>query len=85
MLQRLVYIVVASAAVLAGVTVILGYFSDILPLASTEPQTAWRFEAAFFLTATQWIALAVVAIGSIWLLLLLSARARSQRAKGREP
>lgn len=79
MLRRLVYLVVAGTAVLAGVTVILRYFSDILPLASTEPQSVWRFEAAFLLTAAQWIALAVVAIAavSIVVLLMKSGRARA--------
>lgn len=79
MLRRLVYLVVAATAVLAGVTVILRYFSDILPLASTEPQSVWRFEAAFLLTAAQWIALAVVAIAavSIVVLLMKSGRARA--------
>lgn len=79
MLRRLVYLVVAGTAVLAGVTVILRYFSDILPLASTEPQSVWRFEAAFLLTAAQWIALAVVAIAavSIVVLLMRSGRARA--------
>lgn len=79
MLRRLVYLVVAGTAVLAGVTVILRYFSDILPLASTEPQSVWRFEAAFLLTAAQWIALAVVAIAAVSILVLLmkSGRARA--------
>jgi hypothetical protein len=39
MLRRLVYLLVAATAFLTGVTVILRYFSDILPLASTEPQS----------------------------------------------
>lgn len=79
MLRKLVYLVVTGTAVLAGVTVILRYFSDILPLASTEPQSVWRFEAAFLLTAAQWIALAVVAIAavSIVVLLMKSGRARA--------
>lgn len=79
MLRRLVYLVVAGTAFLAGVTAILRYFSDILPLASTEPQSVWRFEAAFLLTAAQWIALAVVAIGVVCIIVLLwkSARARA--------
>ena len=71
MLRRLVYLVVAGTAFLAGVTVILRYFSDILPLASTEPQSIWRFETAFLLTVAQWIALAVVAIGAVSILVLL--------------
>ena len=79
MLRRLVYLVAAGTAVLAGVTVILNYFSDILPLASTEPQSVWRFEAAFLLTAAQWIALAVVALAAVSIIVLLmkSARARA--------
>jgi len=71
MMRRLVYFLVAAAAFLACVTVILRYFSDILPLASTEPQSVWRFEAAFLLTAAQWTALAVVAITSIAIVALL--------------
>jgi hypothetical protein len=79
MRRRLVYLVVAGTAFLAGVTAILGYFSDILPLASTEPQSVSRFEAAFLLTAAQWIALAVVVIAaaSIVVLLWRSARPRA--------
>jgi len=71
MLRRLVYLLVAATAFLTGVTAILRYFSDILPLASTEPQSVWRFEAAFLLTAAQWTALAVVAITSIAIIALV--------------
>ena len=79
MLRRLVYLVIAGTACLAGITVILRAFSDILPLASTEPQTVWRFEIAFLLTAAQWIALAVVALSAISVIVLLwkSAGARA--------
>jgi hypothetical protein len=65
---------------LAYFTVILRYFSDILPLASTEPQSVWRFEAAFLLTAAQWTAIAVVAIAAISIVVLLwkSTRPRAQ-------
>ncbi|MFO1107978.1 MAG: hypothetical protein U1E61_02210 [Bradyrhizobium sp.] len=79
MLRRLVYLVMASTVLLAGVTVILRYFSDILPLASTEPQSVWRFELAFLLTATQWVALAVVALAAVSIAIVLyrSARARA--------
>jgi hypothetical protein len=76
MMRRLVYFLVAATAFLAGVTVILGYFSDILPLASTEPQSVWRFEAAFLLTAAQWTALAVVAITAVSIIVLLGKSAR---------
>jgi hypothetical protein len=80
MMRRLVYFLVAATAFLAGVTVILRYFSDILPLASTEPQSVWRFEAAFLLTAAQWTAIAVVAIAAISIVVLLwkSTRPRAQ-------
>ena len=71
MMRRLVYFLMSATAFLAGVTVIIGYFSDILPLASTEPQSVWRFEAAFLLTAAQWTALAVVAITAVSIIVLL--------------
>jgi hypothetical protein len=71
MLRRLVYLLVAATAFLTGVTVILRNFSDILPLASTEPQSVWRFEAAFLLTAGQWTAIAVVAIAAVSIVVLL--------------
>ncbi len=79
MLRRLGYLVAAAVLVLAGVTVILHYFSDILPLASTEPQSMWRWETALLLTAAQWIALAVVVIAviAVVVLLLRSAGTRS--------
>jgi hypothetical protein len=79
MLRRLFYLVVAGTAFLAATSIILRYFSDILPLASTEPQSVWRFEVAFLLTAAQWIALAVVAIASISIVTLLwkASRART--------
>jgi hypothetical protein len=71
MLRRLVYLLVAATAFLTGVTVILRNFSDILPLASTEPQSVWRFEAAFLLTTGQWTAIAVVAIAAVSIVVLL--------------
>ena len=79
MLRRLVHLVVASTAVLAGMTVILRYFPDILPLASTEPQSIWRFETASLLTAAQWVALAVVVIASVSIVTWLW---KSTRARG---
>jgi hypothetical protein len=57
--------VIAGTACLASITAILRAFSDILPLASTDPQTIWRFEIAFLLTAARWIALAVEALYAI--------------------
>jgi hypothetical protein len=79
MLQRLVYLAVGGTAVLAGISFILRFFSDIQPVAAPEPQSLWRFEAAFLLTAAQWITLAVVALAAISIVVLLfrSARARA--------
>jgi hypothetical protein len=71
MMRRLVYFLVAATAFLASVTVILRYFSDMLPLASTEPQSVWRFEAAFLLTAAQSTAIAVMAIAAVSIVVLL--------------
>ena len=78
MMRRLVYLVIAGTACLAAITLILRIFSDILPLASTEPQTIWRFEVAFLLTAAQWIALAVVALAAISVVVLLWRSARTR-------
>ncbi|MCP4614932.1 MAG: hypothetical protein GY844_00720 [Bradyrhizobium sp.] len=71
MLRKLTYLAVSATLVLAGITAVLRYFSDILPLASTEPQLVWRFEAAFLLTAAQWISLAVVALSAASIVVLL--------------
>jgi hypothetical protein len=71
MLHRLVYLAVGATAWLAGITVVLRYFLDILPLATTEPQSVLRFETAFLLTAAQWIALAVVALSAASIVILL--------------
>ncbi|MBR1125178.1 hypothetical protein JQ628_26900 [Bradyrhizobium lablabi] len=76
MLQRLVYVAVVATAVLVGITVVLGYFSDMQPVAFPEPQSVWRFEAAFLLTAAQWIALAVVGIALFAIVVLLCRSAR---------
>lgn len=79
MLHRLVYLVMASAAALVGITLILDFFSDVLPLASTEPQSVWRFELAFLLTAAQWITLSVVALAATAVVVMAWKSAR-QRA-----
>ena len=78
MLRRLAYLAVGATACFAGITVILRYFSDILPLASTDPQSVWRFETAFLLTAAQWIALAVVALAAISIAVLLMKSAKTR-------
>jgi hypothetical protein len=72
MLRRLIYLLLTSAAVYFGITLMLRLFADILPLASTEePQSIWRFEMTFVLTAVQWITLAVVAITALATTVLL--------------
>ncbi len=78
MLRKLVYLALAGTVFLAGVTVILRYFADILPLASTEPPTVWRFEVVSLLTAAQWIAIAVVALAAVLIVILLSRYGRAR-------
>ena len=80
MLQRFVYLLVGGTAVLAGISFILRYFSDIQPVATPEPQSVWRFEVAFLLTAAQWIALAVVALAAVSVVVLLFRSGRGARA-----
>jgi len=76
-MHRLVYLAMAGAAALAGITIILNCFSDVLPLASTEPQAIWRFDLAFLLTAAQWIALGIVALASTAIIVMAWKSARS--------
>ncbi|QOZ30169.1 hypothetical protein [Bradyrhizobium sp. CCBAU 51753] len=45
------------------------FFPDVLPLASTEPQVIWRFEAAFVVSAIAWTAAFVAAASGLSLLL----------------
>ena len=77
MLRRFIYLLLTSAALYFGITFILRFFADILPLASTgEPQSIWRFEMAFVLTAVQWITLAVVALTALAITVLVYNNAR---------
>jgi len=80
MLQRFVYLLVGDTAALAGISFILRYFSDIQPVATPEPQSVWRFEAAYLLTAAQWIALAVLAFAAVSIVVLLFRSRRGARA-----
>lgn len=82
MLRRLVQLVVGATALLAAITILLNYFSDILPLASTDPQSIWKFDAAGLLAAAQWIALAVVAVASISVVVVLWNSGRRNRIGG---
>lgn len=65
MLRRLVYLAIASLVMVSSLTALLGYFSDVQPVASPEPQSIWRFEAAFLLTAVQWIGIAVMVVAFV--------------------
>ena len=77
MLRRLIYLLLTSAAFYCGITFILRFFADILPVASTEePQSIWRFEMAFVLTAVQCITLAVVGLTAVATTVLLCNNAR---------
>lgn len=84
MSRRIASIVAVGMAFLGGVALVHQYFFDILPLASTEQQYAGRFDAAFLVAATLWIAIAVVAATSIWIVMLWRRSARS-RAGRQEP
>lgn len=57
-------------------------FPDAMPLASTEPLLAWRFEAAFVVSAITWTA-AFVAAASALSLLLLTFTNRNVTLEGR--
>ncbi|MGY4318634.1 hypothetical protein [Bradyrhizobium sp. JR3.5] len=46
------------------------FFPDAMPLASTEPLLAWRFEAAFVVSAAAWTAAFVAAASALSLLLI---------------
>ncbi|MFB9262375.1 hypothetical protein ACFFWD_04195 [Bradyrhizobium erythrophlei] len=71
MKRRLTLLFLGSAAFsLALALLYIWCFSDILPLASTEPQSIWRFEAAFVVTSVAWIAASVSALSAVGLLLL---------------
>jgi hypothetical protein len=82
MIRRLVFLLATSLASYGGFYLIyLFYLSDIVPVASSEgPQSLWRFEAAFILTAVMWVSLAVAALAAIFIALLLVRQA--QRPQG---
>ncbi|UGY17872.1 hypothetical protein [Bradyrhizobium septentrionale] len=72
MKRALAILFVGSAAAAAALSLLYNWlFPDILPLASTEPQAIWRFEAAFVVTAVSWTA-AFVALASMLSLLLIT-------------
>ena len=78
MTRRLVFLMLASFASYAGLSLIYqSYFSDIVPVASSEgAQSLWRFEAAFVLTAIMWISLAVALLATIFITVLLIQQIR---------
>jgi len=72
MMRRLAILLAGSGAFALVLAVTYNrFFSDILPLATTEPQSLWRFETAFVLTSITWIAAAVAALSALGLLLFL--------------
>ena len=77
MIRRLVFLLLTSLASYAGFYSIYQYYlSDIVPVASSEgPQSLWRFESAFILTAIMWVSLAVAALAAIFLAVLLTRQA----------
>ncbi len=82
MIRRLVFLLVTSLASYGGFYLIYRYYlSDILPVASSEgPQSLWRFETAFILTAIMWVSLAVAALTALSIVLLLVKRARNTQS-----
>ncbi len=71
MKRRLSLLFLGSAAFSLALALLYNWcFPDILPLASTEPQSIWRFEAAFVVTSVAWIAASVSALSAVGLLLL---------------
>ncbi|MTV15434.1 MULTISPECIES: hypothetical protein [Bradyrhizobium] len=72
MKRALAYLFAGSAVTAAGLVLFYSwFFPDVLPLASTEPQVLWRFEAGFVVSAVAWTA-AFVAAGSGLSLLLMT-------------
>ena len=72
MKRRLATLLIGSAVLALALALAYDrFFSDILPLASTEPQSLWRFETAFVLTSIKWIATSVAALSAMGLLLFL--------------
>lgn len=84
MIRRLVYLLAASLASYGGLYLIYHrYLADIVPIASSDgPQSLWRFEAAFVVTAVMWILLAVSVLSAFSLGLLLVKRIQGRQGPG---
>ncbi len=78
MIRRLLLLLLTSFVSYGGFYLIYHYYlSDIVPVASSDgPQSLWRFEAAFVLTAVMWISLAVAALAFIFIAVLLVKQAQ---------
>lgn len=87
MMRRLVFLLVVSLASYAGFYLIYHfYLSDIVPVASSDgPQSLWRFETAFILTATMWVSLAVAALAAIFIVVLLTRQTPPSRTRAVHP
>lgn len=84
MIRRLVYLLTASLASYGGLYLIYRrYLADIVPIASSDgPQSLWRFEAAFVVTAVMWMSLAVSVLSAFFLGLLLMKRLQDRQGPG---
>lgn len=82
MIRRLAYLLAASLASYGALFLIYqSYLADIVPIASSDgPQSLWRFEAAFVVTAIMWISLAVSVLAALSIGLLLVRRIRDGRS-----
>jgi hypothetical protein len=87
MIRRLVFLLVTSLASYGGFYLIYRvYLSDIVPVASSEgTQSLLRFETAFILTAIMWVSLAVAALTTIFIVLLLVRQAQCPQGTAAVP
>ena len=72
-MKRGLSILFAGSAVTTAALVLfyIWFFPEVVPLASTEPQVIWRFEAAFVVSAITLTAAFVAAASALSLLLLI--------------
>ena len=71
-MKRALGLLFAGSAIATAALVLFynWFFPDAMPLASTEPHLAWRFEAAFVVSAAAWTAAFVAAASALSLLLI---------------
>ena len=71
-MRRLLYLLLTGAAFCLGIAFIIGFFSDVLPLASTEPPSGWRLEMT---VAGRWMMLGVAAMAAVSIAVLFYRKA----------